>query len=141
MSIITIRGVLEDGSTRAAGVPATTSTSIRITAGETVTIRLYVTTPDNRPMKATGRTLRLTIRKAISDTYAKAIIVGAVDTAQGDGCWTFAIPSDVTRKLCAGSFLLDIWSESATDQQEPVVLTSNMFVAPSVRSAREALEG
>ena len=135
--VIDIRGVLENGQPRAVDVPASTSCYVALTSGESATVRLYATTPDGIPLDAvTWTDLRMTVRKAVSDTFAKAIIIGTADTAQGKGCWTFDIPTDVTIKLTAGNYLFDIWAEGG-GQRLPVVLISTLFVVPAVGRAGE----
>ena len=99
-------------------------------------MRLYATTPDGIPLDAEGWRLSMTIRKAVSDTFAKAIIIGTAETAQGNGRWTFDIPTDVTIKLTAGNYLFDIWAEGG-GQRLPVVLISTLFVVPAVGRAGE----
>ncbi len=137
--IIDIRGVLENGEPRESTVPASTGCHVAITSGEDATLRLYATTPAGIPLDATTWSrLSLTIRKAVSDTFAKAIVIGAVDSAQGKGRWTFALSSDLTRKLVAGNYLFDIWAESA-GQRLPVVVISTLFVVPAVGRAGETV--
>lgn len=137
--VIDIRGVLENGQPRVVDVPASTSCYVVLTSGESATVRIYATTPDGIPLDAaTWNRLSMTVRKAVSDTFAKVIVIGTPDTAQGKGRWTFSIPPDVTRKLVAGNYLFDIWAEGA-GQRLPVVLISTLFVVPAVGRAGEAV--
>lgn len=122
---IALTGVLEDGSDRAADVPANPRTPMVVPLGVDLTVELTVVSADGAVQ--TPDSVVLTVKKKATDTQAaitKSGVVGAETTV-----FTLA-PSD-TKDLEPGLYAYDVWA-TTSGKRDPVIPTSPFILEAAV---------
>ena len=126
MALVRLIGVVEDGTTRRAGVPVNPRTTLKTSKGQDFQIEVTVVTSGGNQVSLAGTTPTLTIKKRPQDDpallkYTNGDIVGNVVT--------FTLPSvDSKRKLDPpGQYVYDVWI-TLDSKLEPVVPLSPLLV-------------
>lgn len=107
--ILSLTGVLDDGSIRAEGssVPYNPRQALAFQLGTSLTVRVRVVTPDGNPV--IGGTVKLTVKKRAGDSSPALPAKSAALTPSVDLSIT---PAD-TKSLEPGRYAYDIWHQAA----------------------------
>lgn len=123
LSLGTLIGVVEDGSSRASGVPANPRASLSMPIGSTAGLTVRVVRPDGSTV--TGGTLTWTVKKAPKDTLAlftKSAALGA------SGSVTFTVAATESKNATAGWYSYDVWLTGSSSQRVAVVPLSPIYM-------------
>lgn len=132
MAVVSLLGVVEDGSLRSPVVPLNTSKQLHIVHRETTTLRLKLVTPGNTPVTlAQDDVVQFVVRQKSSDTYSQLKITGTPAPLLGAGWYEFAISSDATKFKPAGWYVYDVWVTYANNGPRAQVIAISPFYLSS----------
>lgn len=129
--LISLTGILEDGSTRRSNVPSDARTTINLPQGSDVVLSVKVVTPAGNPVDMTGAgtELLLTIKKNPTLYYDWPRIVKKATLAGNVG--TFLIEPGDTHDWAAGRYYFDVWLTKGGNRDE-VIPTSVLNLLQAV---------
>jgi len=106
---LTLTGVVDDGSARAATVPESTKTVVDFAAGTDVTILLTVVNNAGAAvdLSPVGTVVTFTIQKRLDSARASVRATGTVDIIESSKV-TFAIAAEDTVHLTPGVYFFDV---------------------------------
>lgn len=136
--VIDLLGVLEDGSPRAAWVPANPRAALRLPRAGDVTVRVTVVRADGSPVDLTGKTVALTL---VRTTRQEGVVPpGLQVTASGPATGgppnvaALALSSAQTKALEARRYVYDVWL-NASGVRDVLVPLSECVVEPAAALA------
>lgn len=121
--VIDLIGVLEDGTVpRAPWVPRDTRRAIRVTAGESVTVRLRAVRPTGAAVELVeDDVIRLSARSRTARPSRALVTRDAVKATGGPDRYQVTIPAADTVHLGGEHGVLDIWLEHADGRRSQLV--------------------
>jgi hypothetical protein len=121
--LLTLTGVLEDGTPRADNIPVNPRWALSFPIGTNLTLRLTIYTPDGNTVPLSTNSCTWTLKKSPADGTS---IFAKTGLANGASIDFTLLPAD-TKQLSSGIYVYDIWY-SATGVRNSVVPLSPLYL-------------
>ena len=130
--VLYLTGILEDGSSRAAGVPLVAATPIILHRGETTQVRVQIIRPSGQlvNLAQVASDITLTVKRFIVQQPPSLMRVGVMASSGA----TFEIEAGAMRQMQPGQYLYDVWLTLLDGTSHQVVLTSTLMLEAAVKS-------
>lgn len=118
--LISLTGVLDDGTPYVAGVPTNPRRAVTVVRGEDTTLQVRVVTPQGAAVDTSSpAVLVLTVKKRPQDYVAVATVTGTVAA----GVASFALTPAAFKNELPGLFCYDVWLTKAGARSAVVPLS------------------
>ncbi len=130
--VISLLGLLQEGSDRSPRVPGSGVQPVELPIGAHVQLRLQVRTVGNVPLRLTGTTLKLSVKRSFLDSVPLVTLQGAA-LAGVEASWVaFDLLPAVTKPLAPGRYVYDVWRIAGADRDRVVPLSPLVLLATVV---------